>query len=123
MDDKVHGLVADEGLAGVEHAVVLTIVAPAVLDHVVFVAHLALGVVEDLHHLIEGDVVALSMTPVVLDLEGDGKALVEGVMGVGGDAHIVIDVDAEALVEALRSVFLAVVVELPVPPPLKPLNS
>ena len=181
VDEDVHGLVADEGLAGVEHAVEFAIVAPAVLDDVVFVAHLVLGgavdkhavvvggltvvighltfflgdptlgggvlgslvldilglhagpvghvathngrdfgggehaetlagahaeallahvgapgygvavgdgVVENLHHLVERHVVALSMTPVVLNLEGE--LLIEGMMGVGGDAHIVV---------------------------------
>ena len=67
------------------------------------------GVVEDLHHFVEGDVVALGVAPVVLDFEGE--LLIEGVMGVGGEAYVVVGVEAEALVEAFGGVLFAVVGE------------
>ena len=66
-------------------------------------------VVDDAHHLVHGNVVAVVPSPVVLHLYGE--AGVEGVVCVAGDAYVVVPVEAEACGEGLRSVFLAFVGE------------
>ena len=93
-----------EALAGVAEALLADVGAPC--DGVAVVD----GVVEDFHHLINGHVVAQAPTPVVLYFEDE--LLVEGVMGVRGDADVVVGVEAKALAEALGGVLHAFVVEL-----------
>ena len=68
------------------------------------------GVVHHLHEFIEGQVVALGPTPVVLDF--DDELRVERMVREGGERDVIVRVQAKALHVALRRVGLPVFLEL-----------
>ena len=72
----------------------------------VAVAH---GALHNLHELVEGEVIAASPAPVVLDFEDEG--LVERLVGVAGEAYVVVEVEAKHVAEALGGVGLAFVLK------------
>ena len=76
VDEDVHRLVSHVGLGGVEHAVVLAVVAPRVLDHEVFVALLVLGEAVNHHAVVVG-----GLPVVVAEL---AEFLRDGLFVVGG---------------------------------------
>ena len=55
MDHDIHALSLDEGLAGVPYTLVVTGLAPTVLNHVVLVAPLVTSNSENLHSVVVGD--------------------------------------------------------------------
>ena len=68
------------------------------------------GVVDDLHHLVHRHVVRQREAPVVLHLYGKGR--IEWVMGIAGDADVVVEVDLQRFHERFRSILLALIGEL-----------
>ena len=97
----------------VVHGIGQSLAAEARLRNVTAPGHgvaLLDGVVDDAHHLVHRQVVAERVAPVVLYLNGEGG--VEGMVGVAGDANVVVPVKSERGCKALRCVALALVGEL-----------
>ena len=51
------------------------------------------GMVDDAFHLLDGYVVAQRIAPVVLYL--NGKTRIEGMVSIAGDAHVIVEVEAQ----------------------------